>query len=236
VSLGDRNDQQLLLNAQLLSDLSDAVLDQLTQDAFVHGLPKGTVLFDQGGSAKFLHLILSGRVAITAQIGPDETILLIRESGEAILDPATLLGVPYSVGARLVEGGRIMMIPVSKFRELVFTNLTTGSATLRAVVNTNLALMNHIRDLKLLTTVERLARYLLSLTAAPSGSVTLALRDDRLVLAALLGMTPESLSRAFGQLRALGIRADKKGAIAIDNIRKLRAYCQSKAGRGDEGR
>lgn len=218
-----QKDQQLLLNVQLLSDFPDNVLLELTREAFVQGLPKGTTLFDQGGNVQFLHVILSGRVAITSSIGDRETIVTIRESGEVVLDAATILSVPYSCGARLIEGGRIMMIPVATFREIVFSDAATGSVTLRAVANANLTLTQHIRDLKLLTTIQRLARHLLSMTAATAGAATLTLRDDRPVLAALLGMTPESLSRAFAHLRTIGVKSDKNGAISVENVRKLRS-------------
>jgi CRP/FNR family transcriptional regulator, transcriptional activator FtrB len=218
-----QKDQQLLLNVQLLSDLPDNVLQQLIQDAFVQGLPKATTLFDQGGHAQFLHVVLSGRAAITSAIGDRETIVTIRESGEVILDAATVLGTPYSNGARLIEGGRIMMIPVAKFREVAFADAATGAVTLRAFANANLTLARHIRDLKLLTTIQRLARHLLSMTAATAGAATFTLRDERPVLAALLGMTPESLSRAFAHLRTIGVRADKSGAVSVENVRRLRS-------------
>jgi len=214
-------DQQLFLNVQLLSDFPDGVLSSLLKDAFVQGLPKGAILYEQGAGAQFLHVILAGRVAITSGIAARETIIRICESGEVILDSATMLGVPYTTGARVIESGRIMMIPVSKFRELVFTDATASSVALRAVVNSNLKLAQHIRDLKLLTTIQRLARHILSLAATGSGSAEVVLRDDRLVLAALLGMTPESLSRAFAQLRTIGVRADKAGTVHIESVKKL---------------
>lgn len=218
-----QKDQQLLLNVQLLSDFPERVLPELTREAFVQGLPKGTILFDQGDNAQFLHVILSGRVAITSAIGDRETIVVIRESGEVILDPAPILGMPYTTGARLIEGGRIMMIPAEKFREIAAADSATGAIALRALANANLTLTRHIRDLKLLTTIQRLARHLLSMTQATSGAATLSLRDDRPVLAALLGMTPESLSRAFAHLRTIGVKADKSGAITVENLRKLRS-------------
>lgn len=218
-----QKDQQLLLNVQLLSDFPEQILPELTREAFVQGLPKGTVLFDQGDTAQFMHVILAGRVAVTSSIGERETIVVIRESGEVILESATILGVPYSTGARLIEGGRIMMIPVEKFRESAFADAATGAVTLRALANANLTLTQHIRDLKLLTTIQRLARHLLSMTAVTSGAATLSLRDDRPVLAALLGMTPESLSRAFAHLRTIGVKADKSGTISVENVPKLRS-------------
>ncbi len=218
-----QKDQQLLLDVQLLSELPEQVLPDLTQEAFVQGLPKGTVLFDRGDGAQFLHVILSGRVAITNAIGERETIIVIRESGEVILDPATILGVPYGTGAKLIEGGRIMMIPVQKFREITIKDAETAAVALRALADANLVLTRHIRDLKLLTTIQRLARHLLSMTAATTGAATLMLRDDRPVLAALLGMTPESLSRAFAHLRTIGVKADKSGSISVENVRKLRS-------------
>ena len=218
-----QKDQQLLLNVQLLSDFPEQILPELTREAFVQGLPKGTVLFDQGDTAQFMHVILAGRVAVTSRIGERETIVVIRESGEVILESATILGVPYSTGARRIEGGRIMMIPVERFRECAFADAATGAVTLRTLANANLTLTQHIRDLKLLTTIQRLARHLLSMTAVTSGAATLSLRDDRPVLAALLGMTPESLSRAFAHLRTIGVKADKSGAISVENVRKLRS-------------
>lgn len=218
-----QKDQQLLLTVQLLSDLPERVLPELIKEAFVQGLPKGTILFDQGGNAQFLHVVLSGRVAITGSIGDRETIVIICESGEVLLDAATVLGVPYNTGARLIEGGRIMMIPVQKFRDLVSADAASGAIALRALANANLTLARHIRDLKLLTTIQRLARHLLSMTAATAGSATLTLRDDRPVLAALLGMTPESLSRAFAHLRTIGVKADKSGTISVENVKKLRS-------------
>jgi len=228
-----QKDQQLLLNVQLLSDFPEQILPELTREAFVQGLPKGTVLFDQGDNAQFLHVILAGRVAVTSSIGERETIVVIREGGEAILESATILGVPYSTGARLIEGGRIMMMPVEKFRASAFADAATGAVTLRALANANLTLTQHIRDLKLLTTIQRLARHLLSMTAVTSGAATLSLRDDRPVLAALLGMTPESLSRAFAHLRTIGVTADKSGTISVENVRKLRSL--SKLEERDEG-
>jgi len=217
-----QKDQQLMLNVQLLSDLPDKALALLTQDAFVQGLPKGATLFDQGGHAQFLNVVLSGRVALTSGIGDRETIINIRESGEVILDAATVLGTPYSNGARLIEGGRIMMIQVGKFRDILAADAATATVTLRAFANANLTLTRYVRDLKLLTTIQRLARHLLSMTAATSGSATVTLRDERPTLAALLGMTPESLSRAFAHLRTVGVRADKGGTVSVESVRRLR--------------
>ncbi len=218
-----QKDQQLLLRVQLLSGFPERLLPELTKEAFVQGLPKGTILFDRGDNAQFLHVVLSGRVAITSAIAERETIIFIRESGDAILDPATVLDTSYATGARLIEGGRIMMIPVQKFREFATADAATAAITMRALADITLTLTRHIRDLKLLTTIQRLGRHLLSMIDVTSGTATLTLRDDRPVLAALLGMTPESLSRAFAHLRSIGVSTDKSGSISIENVRKLRS-------------
>jgi len=231
-----QKDQQLLLNVQLLSGFPERVLPELTKEAFVQGLPKSTILFDRGDNAQFLHVVLSGRVAITSAIAERETIIVIRDSGEAILDPATILGVPYVTGARLIEGGRIMMIPIQKFREIATADAATAAVTLQALADTNLALTCHIRDLKLLTTIQRLARHLLSMIDTTSGAATLTLRDDRPVLAAFLGMTPESLSRAFAHLRTIGVNTDKSGSISVENVQKLRSLSKLEERTGSEPR
>ena len=47
---------------------------------------------------------------------------------------------------------------------------------------------------------------------------------DKRLLAGRLGMKPESLSRALGKLREIGVN-DREGTITISDISELRAFC-----------
>ena len=69
-------------------------------------------------------------------------------------------------------------------------------------------MVRYLRDHKLRTADQRLAAYLVRLLKAHGGApeVTLPLRKH--VIASFLGMKPESLSRAFAGLHALGVSVD----------------------------
>jgi CRP/FNR family transcriptional activator FtrB len=68
--------------------------------------------------------------------------------------------------------------------------------------------------------VERLANYLLRANEQTSGGSQFELTEDKRTLAALLGMTPEYLSRAFHMLNKYGVEVSGK-QINLTNLKKL---------------
>ena len=65
--------------------------------------------------------------------------------------------------------------------------------------------IKHQKELKLRSGVERLAAYLLRCRSEQGNAPCVSLPHDKRTLAALLGMTPENLSRAFATLRPYGV-------------------------------
>ena len=64
------------------------------------------------------------------------------------------------------------------------------------------------KDLKLRTSLERLANYLLRQQARADGASEFDLTLEKRRLASFLGMTPENLSRAFKGLQPYGVSVD----------------------------
>jgi len=65
-----------------------------------------------------------------------------------------------------------------------------------------------VKGLKLRTSIERLANYLLKWQKKTGGNATFALTIEKRRLASVLGMTPENLSRAIKALRPYGVIID----------------------------
>ena len=59
---------------------------------------------------------------------------------------------------------------------------------------------------------------------AKDGAATVTLPQERKLLAAHIGVTPESLSRAFVALRAVGV-GGRGRKVTIDDVARLRAFC-----------
>ena len=82
-------------------------------------------------------------------------------------------------------------------------------------------LVQHIKQLKAQSGVQRLAEYLASLSLTEQGHCALALPYDKTLIAGQLGLKPESLSRAFAKLRAIGVMVDAS-RVVVEDVAKLR--------------
>ena len=82
-------------------------------------------------------------------------------------------------------------------------------------------LIGQLKDLKLLTAIERLSNLLLSLAPRRGGPAQVLLPGNRSLVAGMLGVAPQSLSRAFATLRPVGVSGGGR-EIAIADLNRLR--------------
>ena len=84
-------------------------------------------------------------------------------------------------------------------------------------------LVEEIERLKANTGVERVAEFIMSLCPAHGGECEIQLPYDKALIAARLGMKPETLSRAFARLRDVGVNMGD-GTAVIADVGRLRHY------------
>jgi len=82
-------------------------------------------------------------------------------------------------------------------------------------------LVQQVEQLKAQSGVQRVAEFLASLSAAEHGHCSLELPYDKILIAGRLGLTPESLSRAFARLRSIGVVVDAS-KVFVNDVAKLR--------------
>src|SRR5262245_53457605 len=219
------SDLELLRRTALCRAIGDDATNRLVRGAFVQALPKGATLFTEGDEAEFVHVLLKGRVCLSAA-GPDgeSTVVEIFPEGELFVVAAAILRLPYLVTARLATDARVLMIPVEDFRLALAGEPRLAQALLEVMARHWRLLVTQIKDLKLRPAARRLAGGLVDLADSDAGPATVRLDMDRKLLAQRLGMTPESLSRAFAALRPLGV-ASQGRTIRVERVEALRDYC-----------
>jgi CRP-like cAMP-binding protein len=74
------------------------------------------------------------------------------------------------------------------------------------------------------TAPQRLAAFLIGLFPATAARMSTQLPYDKCLLALSLGMTPETLSRAFLALRSSGV-GTRNREIFVEDVQVLRRYC-----------
>ncbi len=111
------SDRATLGRSPIFRDVPPEVCDRLAIGAFVQTLPKGALLFEQGGEAEFLHVLLEGRCGLVgARTDGEECIVEIMHAGSAFILPAILLEAPYLMSARVLEKSRIAMVTAGPLR------------------------------------------------------------------------------------------------------------------------
>lgn len=183
------------------------------------------LLFRTGDKPTGLYLVLEGGVSLFGLAAEAREVSLdIVQPGDMVAPWAVLAEVPHTVSARVVGRTRLACLPAAVLRDELDRDNTLARILLAKTCRQMQALMMQIEDLKLRTTTERVGRYLLSLAPDSHGRIRLELPISKQLIASQLGMTPESLSRAFAALRSLGVGISGNH-IAIPDPEALKRFC-----------
>ncbi len=184
----------------------DAVLrERILSGSFLQVFPPQLELFEAGQRADFLHVLVDGLAELYSSVGERDTTMQIIEPVSSFILAAVVTDLPYLMSARTLESSRILLVPAALMREVVRNDTALMEATMRDLAIGYRDLVQALTDMKLRLSTERLARYVLQQHGLQGSSKVMRLPAEKKVLASLLGMTPENLSRAFGQLAMHGM-------------------------------
>jgi len=113
------------------------------------------------------------------------------------------------------------VIPGDAVRQAMRKDLDFAAAVSRDLADDFRLMVRTVKNLKLRSGLQRLANYLVMLHETQAiGPNRVMLSHEKRVLASLLGMTAENLSRAFAALRAYGVVVN--GAlVTLNNLAAL---------------
>ncbi len=185
--------------------MEQANFEELMQVAYLQRFPPQVQLIHEGDTADFLHIVVEGTVELYAAANNRETTTAIIEPVATFILAAVLSDAAYLMSARTMTPARVLMVPSENIRTIFGRDAAFARSIVGELSTRYRDLVRSLKNQKLRTSVERLANYLLSEHKRQGGNGGLALKIDKRTLAALLGMTPENLSRAFGTLAPYGV-------------------------------
>lgn len=190
---------------QLFKSMGEDSFSELMRAAYLQSFPAHVQLITEGDHADFLFVVVEGCAELfAASNGRETTMGMVHPFGTFIL-AAVLRDAVYLMSARTIEKSRVLMIPAQNVREAFERDEAFARAIVVELANCYRGVVKDQKDLKLRTGVERLASRLLKYHSDQGSHGTLELPYDKRTLAALLGMTPENMSRAFVTLRPFGV-------------------------------
>lgn len=192
----------------LFSQMAPENFQALMRGAYVQNFPPQIDLIVEGEPSDFLHVVLSGSVDLfSSWNGRDTSLATVRPISTFIL-AATIKNAPYLMSARTLEKSRIVLIPSQDVRAIFDVDGNFARAIVTELAERYRSVIKAQKDLKLRTSLERLANYLLRQQKRAGGAASFDLEYEKRRLASVLGMTPENLSRAFKGLQPYGIEVD----------------------------
>lgn len=209
----------------LFIEMDDAARNRIFAASFLQVFPPQLTLFEIGQKADFLHVLVDGLVELHAANGDRDTTMVIIEPIQSFILAAVITDQPYLMAARTLSASRIMMIPAGLLREVIQHDSALMLATMRELAMGYRDLVRALTDMKLRQSTERLGNFLLLESRKLGGSKRLQLRAEKRLLASLLGMTPENLSRAFGALSKHGVSVEGAN-IVIEDHAALEAFAR----------
>lgn len=205
----------------LFRSMSDDTFTRLMTVSFIQTFPAGVVLLEQGQVADFLFILLEGSVELAASHGNSEGAVCIVQRGQPFTTSAVLTDQPTLSQARTIGTCRAIMMPAAAIREALASDHDFCHAMMLEVAGINRKLVREINNQKLRNSTERLANWVLHAHVTSDSAEPIRLPFRKRTLAALLGMTPENLSRTIASLEPHGV-SFKGAVIAVTDPDALR--------------
>ncbi len=205
------------------TELSD--LSLMLKSAWVQHFSDGQILFKANDPAIHFHAVLDGHVELFVEKGGHRSVLEVAQRPTIIGEGALYGEGGHRETARIVGHTRLLIVPAAEFLDVLNGRF---DLTLRmlAVMSTRMrGLLQQISALKIKSTAQRLAGFLLGIADTQNDIITARFPYDKRLAAEVLGMSPESLSRALVRLAPLGIQSHSDNVVIIHDLGALRAFC-----------
>lgn len=214
------------MSSALLAELKPDVLRQIAAKCHTKDFGEGDVLCHQSDVAHSVWLVLNGWVKLTR-----ETL----DGGDAVWDVLGMghlvgletLTAPYTYTTRAVAVSDMsaLVIPHSVLRQMIDSHADFARLVLKHVLRQQQDERLEIEHRTHQTAPQRIGCFLLKLAGTPTkGRMDIHLPFDKGLLAARLGMQPETFSRALAKLKQeTGMRM-VGSHVELEDIGVLKAY------------
>ena len=209
----------------LFADMADENFSALMRGSYVQSFPPQIDLIVEGDRSDFLHIVLSGCIELFCTWNNHETSMATVWPVSTFILAATIKDAPYLMSARTLERSRVALIPSQDVREIFAADPAFARSIVTELAICYRSVIKNTKNLKLRTSLERLANYLIGQQDYSGGAAEFTLRIEKRRLASILGMTPENLSRAFKALQPYGVKV-RGNQVAIADRHDLAQFAK----------
>ena len=222
----NEKDIKTIRQTPMLGGLSPEAIANLLRDATVTHHEQGYVMFSQGDPADAFFIVLQGWIKVyRLSASGAEAVVGIFTRGQSFAEAAAISGGAYPAYGEAVTDVRVVRFSARRLFDRIREAPEIALAMLASTSQHLHLLVRQIEALKAHTGAQRIAEFLLELAPEDSGACVVELPYDKALIAARLGMKPESLSRAFHKLKNYGVDIRQRHA-EIRSLRELRDFTE----------
>ena len=212
-----------LTRLPLFQALTEEQIAQLAAATREKRLQRGEMLFQRGDNPRGFYLVVAGQIklAISSPQGNEKVVEIIgpmQSFGEAVM----FMGKPYPVFAQGLAESTLLHIPQEQVFELLETDALFARRMLAGLSMRLHSLVQDVESYTLRSGTERLIGYLLQQGGPQeNGRLEVTLPATKQVIASLLNITPETISRIFHELSSNGLIEVQGRQISIPDVARL---------------
>lgn len=211
-----------LAKTSFMKNLSPTALDYLLDSAQIISLPARATVFQDGEAANAFYCLLTGYVRLY-RIGKDgrQADFRICTPGDLFAECLVFGDDHYPYSAQAAENITVARLDIKDVRELAERDPSVAKALIASLSEHLLVTTEILVNDRLHTAPQRVADYLLERCPLDAGAASIRLPFQKNLLAGMLGLAPEALSRAFSSLRRAGVSVRGR-VIQISDVKALR--------------
>lgn len=224
-----REDEIMVRALPLFDGLDDAHLGRLLAGAVVRRYERNAILFLKGEPATRFFVVLEGWIRLFRET-PDgqESTIGVFGQGESVAEAAVFDSGDYPVSCNVITRARLLTVPAGNFLEQI---RSSPELALNILASMSRHLRRLVRQVELLTSrssLERVADFILRLCPPGESQAEIELPLDKALVAARLGMQPETLSRSLARLREAGIET-RGSRILVQDVPRLQQLARRRS-------
>jgi len=218
-----REDIRRLGQVHLFSGLVPEDLRKLLVTSSIRRYPDHTTLFMEGDPADRFFVVMDGWVKLfRLSENGQEVVISVSSPGESFAEAAIFDSNTFPVSAVAITDVRLLVISAESLMRQLSENMDFTFNMLASMSRQMRRNVTKLHQMCSMSSTERLADFLIGLSNSHNGTARITLPLDKSLIAARLGMQPETFSRALAKLKTVGVQSVGHD-VEIKDLNALRA-------------
>jgi CRP-like cAMP-binding protein len=185
---------------------------------------KDEALFYFEDKASAVYIVESGKIKISRETEEGvESVIFIAANGDLVGENLLFGEKQYSYNATALADAEVFVISVPELRMVMSGSDVILNNAAKLLLERNTRLQKELEHIKVQSAPQRIGCFILGNCGKAGGSASFELPFEKGVIAAKLGMKPETFSRALAELKNQGVKVDGK-EVVVESVEKLSAY------------